>query len=56
MTSDNNFFSIGNDFDKLGSKYDKNKLVISSENISRGIYWFTINNHPEIKPLKLVVK
>ena len=34
----------------------KNKLVISSENISRGIYWFTINNHPEIKPLKLVVK
>ena len=34
----------------------ENKFVISSENISRGIYWLTINNHPEIKPLKLVVK
>ncbi len=42
MTSDNNFFSIGNDFDKLGSKYDKNQLVISFNRIAFIFFTFVL--------------
>ena len=34
MSSDNNLFGIENDFDKLGNKYDKNKLNISFNRVA----------------------
>ena len=31
-------------------------LILNSGNISKGVYWLMVNNHPEIKPLKLIIK
>ena len=35
---------------------NQERFILNSENISKGVYWLMINNHPEIKPLKLIVK
>ena len=34
MSSENNLFNLENDFDKLGNKYDKNKLNISFNRVA----------------------
>ena len=34
MSSENNLFNLKNDFDKLGNKYDKNKLNISFNRVA----------------------
>ena len=35
---------------------NQDRFILNSENISSGVYWLMVNNHPEIKPLKLIVK
>ena len=35
---------------------NQERFILNSKNISKGVYWLMINNHPEIKPLKLIVK
>ena len=39
-------------FDNLSDNY----FTIRSNSISKGIYWVVLDNHPTIKPLKLIVK
>lgn len=33
-----------------------NQFTLSSSSISRGVYWVILDNHPTIKPLKLIVQ
>jgi hypothetical protein len=35
---------------------NQDRFILNSGNISSGVYWLMVNNHPEIKPLKLIVK
>ena len=42
MISNNNFFSIENDFDKLEGKYDKNKLTISFNRVAFIFFTFVL--------------
>ena len=35
---------------------NQESFILNSGNISNGVYWLMVNNHPEIKPLKLIVK
>ena len=43
MSSENNFFSFENDFNKLSSKYDKNKLNISFNRAAFIFFHFCIS-------------
>jgi hypothetical protein len=40
---------------KLNNLYD-NHFTLRSSSISRGVYWVVLDNHPTIKPLKLIVQ
>ena len=42
MSNENNFFSLENDFNKLGKKYDKNKLNISFNRIAFIFFTFIL--------------
>ena len=33
-----------------------NQFTLNSNSISRGVYWVFLDNHPTIKPLKLIVQ
>ena len=33
-----------------------NKFTLNSSSISRGVYWVVLDNHPAIKPLKIIVQ
>ena len=35
---------------------NQESLILNRGNISKGVYWLMVNNHPEIKPLKLIIK
>ena len=42
MSNDNNLFGLENDFDKLGNKYDKNKLNISFNRVAFIFFTFVL--------------
>ncbi len=42
MSSENNFFNFENDFNKLGNKYDKNKLKISFNRVAFIFFTFVL--------------
>ena len=42
MSSEKNFFSLKNDFDKLGNKYKKNKLNVSFNRVAFIFFTFVL--------------